>query len=161
MRQVVESVPSIEGQNRTQWVVFIPSGVEVLSFELFGVKAFDQSSPAVVYAFKNLQTAFHIGIHSVGHFGPLVLIIVQNGGSVLGQSQFKTGIDVYVTVGQMMDQLTNFPSSGAVGFLEIFGLEGLNLLLQLCRKIPYLLGVKLDFLITESIHPLKSTDGKF
>jgi hypothetical protein len=54
MRQVVESVPSIEGQNRTQWVVFIPSGVEVLSFELFGVKAFDQSSPAVVYAFKNL-----------------------------------------------------------------------------------------------------------
>ena len=79
--------------------MFIPSGMIVLSFELFEVKGFDQSGPAVVYAFKNLQTAFHMDVHSIGHFSPLVLIVVQNDGSVLCQSQFKTGINVYVAIG--------------------------------------------------------------
>ena len=83
--------------------MFIPSGMVVLSFELFEVKGFDQSGPAVVYAFKNLQTAYHIDVHSVGYFSPLVLIVIQNDGSVLFQGQFKMRVNVYVAIGQVMN----------------------------------------------------------
>lgn len=83
----------------------------------------------MVNAFKDMHTASHIGINSIGHFGPLVLVVVQNSWCVLGQSQFKTGIGVNMAVGQVVDQLTDFPTARAIGLFEIFGLEGLDLFL--------------------------------
>ena len=64
-----------------------------------------------------------------------------------------------MAVSQMVDQLSDLPSSRAVGFLKILRFEVLDLGFQLSGKRSYLLSKRLDLFGTQLLYPLETSDG--
>jgi hypothetical protein len=64
-----------------------------------------------------------------------------------------------MAVGQMVDQLSDLPSSRAVGFLKILGLKSLDLGFQLSGKRSYFSVSDLISSGLSSVYPLETSDG--
>src|SRR5450755_4426577 len=80
-----------------------------------------QHNPAAMEAFKQSQRILDGGGAGIEKLGPALLIVTFDGGSVLGEREAEAAETVHVTVGEVVDDLANGPTAGAIGGIELFG----------------------------------------